>query len=246
MESVSKNKIKYITALRQKKYRDEEKAFVVEGVKMVEEVLSHFPDRVLFCVHTTDFSYPWDEQKQEHYLCDERTLKQCSSLQTPNKVLAVVRQFEHQQPISGFTLALDGVQDPGNMGTLLRLADWYGVGQVVCSTHTVDIYNPKVVQASMGSVFRVPVVYADLATYLSSADTTIYGALLEGENVYTQALLPEGILVLGNEGNGISEAIIPLLTKPLTIPRVGEAESLNVSTAGAILLSEFYRSTLKK
>lgn len=245
VENVSKSKIKFITSLHRKKYRDEENAFVVEGVKMVEEALTEFPEHVLYCVHTSDFSMHQPKGREQHpidhYLCDERTLKQCSSLQTPNKVLAVMRKFEYKAVEGHFKLVLDGVQDPGNMGTLIRLADWYGVSEIVCSETTVDCYNPKVVQASMGSIFRVPIRYISLPEYLSACEEPVYGALLEGENVYEQPLQPRGLLVLGNEGNGISEDLIPLLTHPLTIPRIGRAESLNVSTAGAILISEFFR-----
>jgi TrmH family RNA methyltransferase len=135
----------------------------------------------------------------------------------------------------------DGVQDPGNMGTILRLADWFGIQSIVCSNDTVDCYNPKVIQASMGAIFRISVRYTDLQTFLSEAKVPVYGALLNGETYSDVRYDTNGILLMGNEGNGISEALLPLVTKAVTIPRIGEAESLNVATATAILLAEIVR-----
>lgn len=220
--------------------RDESQLFVVEGEKIVEEVLQNSPESVIYCVSIAEYSNS-NQANFEWYLTDEETLKKCSSLTTPNKVLAVVKKMNFESTDSAFILALDAVQDPGNMGTIMRMADWYGVQKIVCSKNTVDCYNPKVIQASMGAFLRIEVTYVDLKKYLSETQLPVYGALLEGENVYRQTLRPAGILLMGNEGKGISDELIPMITKPISIPRRGQAESLNVSVATAILLSEFFR-----
>lgn len=240
MEALSQNKIKQIRSLQQKKCRDEEQLFVVEGEKMVSEVLNSIPDQIEYCIATPDFEAITHFDIQ-WYQCNQETLKKCSSLTTPNKAIAVVRKLTFPQQKHSFILALDSVQDPGNMGTIMRLADWFGVNQIICSNTTVDCYNPKVIQASMGAFLRVEVNYVDLKQYLSSTDLPIYGALLEGRNVYEQPLNPKGILLLGNEGKGISQEIQSFITHPISIPRRGMAESLNVSIATGILLSEFFR-----
>lgn len=241
MESVSKNKIKEIRSLQQKKFRDELGLFVIEGVKMVQEVIESAPHLVDCCLFTSDYENDLSKYDFQSYQVDSKTLGQCSSLRTPNKVLIVLKTLRHIEKELPFALAIDGVQDPGNMGTILRLADWYGVEQIVCSNETVDCYNPKVVQASMGAILRIPVIYCDLKKYLSQSNKTIYGALLEGKNMYHEKLDMKGILLMGNEGNGIADDLLPLITHPITIPKFGHAESLNVSVATGILLSEFRR-----
>ena len=237
MELLSKNKIKWIRSLRLKKNRDKEQLFVVEGEKMVQELLRDWADSVE-CICTTEEIT--NSAITAHHV-DERTLKEVSALTTPNKYLAVVKIPEFTDTSSTFVLAIDGVQDPGNMGTILRTADWFKVDKIVCSMETVDIFNPKVVQSSMGSTFRVPVEYCDLRTYLGDSELPVYGALLEGKNVYALDLERKGILVMGNEGKGITEEIKSLIQHPIHIPRFGEAESLNVAIATGILLSEFSR-----
>lgn len=245
MEELSKNKIKLIRSLQQKKYRDENDLFVIEGVKMCQEALQYCPNQIQLIVHTQAFEFKAPHANIEQYVVHEKILKQCSSLKNPNHVLMLVKKIAHKKEDGNFTIALDGVQDPGNMGTIMRLADWYGVNKIVCSNATVDCYNPKVVQATMGAILRIPIAYVDLKEYLSNTTSPIYGALLDGENIYSKTMLPEGILLLGNEGNGISEELIPLITHPITIPKAGNAESLNVSIATGILLSEFFRGSLK-
>jgi TrmH family RNA methyltransferase len=143
---------------------------------------------------------------------------------------------------SDFYIALDEIQDPGNMGTIIRLADWFNVKTIICSPNSADVFNPKVVQASMGSLFRVNIIYQDLNEFITSKKVPVYGAFLEGESVYTKKLSPKGILILGNEGKGISPEIEKLVTQKIKIPRFGQAESLNVSIATGILLSEFFRN----
>lgn len=242
MKALSQNKIKQIRCLQQKKCRDEQNLFVVEGEKMVEEVLMTASEKVVFCISTADFDSEY-KNDIEWYQCDEETLKRCSSLKTPNKVIAVVRKMNVPEMNSPFLLALDAVQDPGNMGTIMRLADWFGVSKIICSRTTVDVYNPKVIQASMGAFLRIQVEYTDLQSYFQNTRLPVFGALLEGENIYKITVQPEGILLMGNEGNGISEELKPFITHPVSIPRRGGAESLNVSIATGILLSEFFRNS---
>lgn len=241
---ISRNNIKFIQSLQLKKFRDEAGMFIVEGEKMVLESLAWKSEHLVYLYHTAAFPIEQISNVNVHGTeITEKELKQISGLQTPNKALAVFRKWEDTVTAPDFLIALDGVQDPGNMGTILRLADWFGVKEIVCSKETVDCYNPKVVQATMGAFLRVKVSYTDLKTYLPALDLPVYGALLEGENIYRKSLEPRGILLLGNEGKGISPEIQQLVNVPLTIPRFGEAESLNVSTAGAILLSEFFRNS---
>ncbi|MDT7832514.1 RNA methyltransferase [Flavobacteriaceae bacterium S356] len=238
--SLSKNHTKLITSLRQKKYRQKHKMFVVEGVKVVQEFLqSSFQLHLLF---TTDTSY---EDHANVVPISEVELKKISHLITPNKVLAVFMIPEaHESKSSGLILALDAINDPGNLGTIIRLCDWFGVTQIICSNDTVDCYNSKVVQASMGSLTRISMNYVDLDVFLKETNLPIFIADMEGENVYTSKLPKTGILVMGNEANGISEEIRNVSNHILTIPRFGDVqqtESLNVATATAILLSEFRR-----
>lgn len=240
---ISKSYIKLIQSLDRKKSRDEQGKFVLEGEKMLLEILNWKSDFLVHLFYTEGFR---DNVKQfDKSKCteiSEKELKSISRLQTPNKALAIFQKWDTLEVKSDFYLALDGVQDPGNMGTIMRLADWFGVPEIICSKETVDCFNPKVVQATMGAIFRVQVRYVDLEVYLPKLSLPIYGALLEGENVYRASLLPKGVLVLGNEGKGISLEVQKLIDHPISIPRFGEAESLNVSTAGAILLSEFFRT----
>lgn len=243
---LSKNKIKFIRSLQQKKFRDESKLFVVEGVKMLREALNEIPDQLheLYALPNLKLS-EGDDGKLTKFEITEDQLRQISSLKSPNKCLGVFRQLEQEVVQDDFYLALDGIQDPGNMGTLIRLADWYGVKCIFCSQDTVDLYNPKVLQASMGSFMRVQVLYVDLEKTLPGLNLPLYGAFLGGENLYTSNLSRHGILLLGNEGNGISSGMETLVDSRLTIPSLGSAESLNVSIAGSILLSEFHRGVFQ-
>lgn len=239
MEKISKARIKWIRSLQQKKVREQEGVFVVEGEKMVLEGLESKLHTLVALVAHKDESLIIPQRFREVALSADTTeMEQLSGLKTPNKLLAVFKRPSIQSTHSGFELALDSVQDPGNMGTILRLADWFGIERIVCSRETVDCYNPKVVQASMGAIFRIQVSYTDLFSYLSDSKRPIYGALLNGENYRSVSYQPDGILLMGNEGNGISEQLIPLITQAVTIPRFGAAESLNVATATAILLAE--------
>ncbi|GGD24907.1 TrmH family RNA methyltransferase [Hyunsoonleella pacifica] len=238
---LSKNQIKLINRLGQKKYRLAEGYFVAEGVKTIRELLqSHFK---LHQLYTTE-SFNIDAKIEN--LISEVDLKRISFLKTPNKALAVF-YIPKPKPIThkGLIVALDDVRDPGNLGTIIRLCDWFGIKDLVCSKQTVDCYNPKVLQATMGSISRVNVSYVDLNMFLNDTRLPVFGAFMAGDNVYNATLPKEGILVMGNEANGISKVIESTITKPLAIPRFGKiqaTESLNVATATAILLSEFKRN----
>ena len=238
--SLSKNHIKLITSLSQKKYRQKHKLFVVEGVKVVQEFLNSSYELDIVFSSDTDFS-----STDKFIEVTDQELKKISSLKNPNKVLAIFKIPNQINPImGGLILALDSINDPGNLGTIIRLCDWFGIEQLVCSNETVDCFNSKVVQASMGSLTRVAVSYLDLKKYLQNASVPIFIADMDGLNVYKTKLPDSAVLVLGNEANGISDEIKQLVTTKITIPRYGafqQTESLNVATASAILLSEFRR-----
>jgi len=241
MDSLSVNKMKFIRSLHKKAHRDQSSCFLVEGEKMVAEVLASIPDRVVFCVATPEFS-AIDYPNVEFYRCTSDSLRQCSTLKTPNKVIAVVRKPKDVPlNLDRLILALDGVQDPGNLGTIMRLSAWFGVRLIVCSPSTVDCYNPKVIQASMGAFLYVHVVYTDLATYFQQTAIPIYGTFIDGESLYSTALNQPSILLMGNEGNGISQQLSPYIHRRIAIPSFGHAQSLNVGVATAIFLSEFFR-----
>lgn len=231
---------KLITSLSQKKYRQKHQLFVVEGVKVVREFLkSSYELEILF---STDNDFSFLDCFIE---VSPQELKKISSLKTPNKVLALFKiPRETKVDSSGLILALDTINDPGNLGTIIRLCDWFGVKQLICSSETVDCYNSKVVQASMGSLTRVSISYLNLAAYLERVSLPIFVADMDGVSVYKSQLPSSAILVMGNEANGISEPIKQLISTKLSIPRYGnsqQVESLNVASATAILLNEFRR-----
>lgn len=233
MDALSKNKIKWIRSLRLKKNRDAEGLFVVEGTKMVQEILT-YRNATVKCIITTEATFP---ESHETYLTDAATMKVLSGLNTPSSLLAIVEKPQFPLEPSGWTLALDGIQDPGNMGTIIRTADWFGISEIVCSVNTVDCFNPKVVQSTMGSIFRVRVRYENLTEYFQKEARPVYGALLEGKNMYDFQNPEEGVLLMGNEGKGISDALLETISHPIHIPGKGGAESLNVSVATGILLA---------
>ena len=240
---LSKNQIKQITRLKQKKYRNQDQLFVVEGLKTIEELLHS--NMNLHSIYTTE-SFNLDAKNE--ILISESDLKRISFLKTPNKALAV---FEIPKPkpvgMNQLIVALDNIRDPGNLGTIIRLCDWFGISDLVCSSGSADCFNPKVVQATMGSIARVNINYFDLANFIDQQDTPVFGAFMDGDNVYQTNLPDRGILLMGNEANGISDPIKALVTHKITIPRFGnlqETESLNVAMATGILLSEFKRRTL--
>ena len=251
---LSKNKIKQIQSLNRKKFRDESGLFLVEGNKMVEEAIrSEFRIHTIVC--TSDFlnSHPEiNSMTEELFETENDFIQKASLLQNPQDSLALVYIPEKTKvsysPDKELILALDFIQDPGNLGTILRIADWFGIKNIVCSENSADVYNPKVVQSSMGAIFRVRTSYLNLGNFLNDANKSrvpVYGTHLEGKNIYTEKLSENGILVLGNEGSGISKSISRLVSQKLFIPsfsiEINKPESLNVAIATAICCSEFRR-----
>tara|TARA_R110001583_G_scaffold44872_11_gene142064 strand:- start:163 stop:891 length:729 start_codon:yes stop_codon:yes gene_type:complete len=239
---VGKSQIKFIKSLQQKKYRIQHGMFVVEGIKTVRELLdSNFEAHEVYAIDNNLVS----AEQVNVELVSEADLKRISNLKNPNKVLGVFK-FPMVKPIEeqGWILALDDVRDPGNLGTIIRLCDWFGVRQLVCSENTVDCFNPKVLQATMGSITRVNIVYTDLLQFIKSSELPVYGTFMNGENVHVTKMPEKGILVMGNEANGISKEIGDLVNHKITIPQFGgqKTESLNVATATAIFLNEIRRS----
>ena len=239
---VSKNQIKLISSLHQKKFRQANQLFIAEGVKVIQELLdAHFD---LVHIYATEVLFETIEADQFSLISND-DLRKISALAVANNCLAifkipVAKNFEQK----GLVVALDSVRDPGNLGTILRICDWFGVQQLLCSPDTVDLYNPKVVQATMGSIARVNCTYADLIPVLEKTNLPVFGTFMDGKNIYKSELPHEGIIVMGNEANGISEKIEAVIKNKLAIPRFGtlqQTESLNVATATAIILSEFCR-----
>lgn len=243
---VTKHQIKLIKSLTQKKYRQQLGLFAVEGIKGIEEFLNS--DFKLQNLYTTQPIF--DAPKQLVTDISEAELKKISSLKNPNTALAVfnipkAKDIDREELI----IVLDDVRDPGNLGTIIRLCDWYGVKDLVCSANTVDCYNPKVVQATMGSLTRVNITYLNLEEFISATNIDVFGTFMNGENIYKTELPSTGIVVLGNEANGISDSIKVKVDRQLTIPQYGESkntESLNVANATAIVLSEFRRRFIEK
>lgn len=247
---ISKNKIKYIRSLELKKNRNKEGKFVAEGFKVVDDLLALQPADLIVATGEWLQGKHFGAETEVIEVTDEE-LKKVSFLQHPQQVLAVFRQAtsgDYSINTSELSLALDGVQDPGNLGTIIRIADWFGITHIYCSQDTADVYNPKVVQATMGSIARVKVEYGDLLGLVESlsADVPVYGTLLDGDNIYQQTLENRGLIVMGNEGKGISPALAKKVNHKLLIPNFPEgratADSLNVAIATAITCSEFRRN----
>lgn len=247
--ALSKNRIKYIHSLEQKKNRKADKVFLAEGPKLVGDLLGHFPCQ--FLLATSE----WLSRDHPLSVTDvtevsEEELSRASLLKAPQQVLAVFRQPDEEMDVSvinsSLCLALDDVQDPGNLGTIVRLADWFGIEHIFCSSNTVDIYNPKAVQATMGGIARVKIHYASLPELIRSLkNIPVYGTFLDGENMYGQPLSENGLIVMGNEGNGIGKEVETLINRKLYIPNYPAnretSESLNVAIATAIVCAEFRR-----
>ena len=249
---LSKNKIKYIRSLELKKNRKEEGVFVAEGHKLVGDLLGHFPCKLLIAL-------PSWLQKNTYIIADEvievsfDELSRASLLKNPQDVLAVFDQPIYETSIEvmnqSLCLALDDIQDPGNLGTIIRLADWFGIEHIFCSYGTVDVYNPKVVQATMGALARVKIHYCNIVALISSMkNIPIYGTFLDGNNIYEETLSNNGLIVMGNEGNGVSEEVSRLINKRLYIPNYPSSretsESLNVAIATAVTCAEFRRRSM--
>ena len=239
---LSKNQLKFIRSLKKKKFRQTEQLFLAEGIKVVEELIkSSF---IVHQLYATE-SYSNTLNTPDIQLITDKELALVSDFSSPNQILGIFEIPKSKDLVEqGITVVLDEINDPGNLGTIIRLCDWFGVSQLVCSENTVDCYNQKVVQASMGSLTRVSINYVDLEVYLSNEKRTIYGTFLQGENIYTCKLEKNAVIVLGNEANGISNQVEQLVHKKITIPQFGEqqnTESLNVAMSTAIVLSEFKR-----
>lgn len=239
---VGKSQIKFIKSLLQKKYRNQYGMFVVEGLKTVQELLdSNFEAHIIYTVGDILVN----AEHVDTVLVSEQELKRLSNLKSPNKVLGVFK-FPIEKPVDqqGWVLALDDVRDPGNLGTIIRLCDWFGIQHLVCSNNTVDCFNPKVLQATMGSITRVNIVYTDLVQFINESSLSVYGTFMDGGNVHATSMPQKGILVMGNEANGISSELEALVDHRISIPQFGDqrTESLNVATATAIFLNEIKRT----
>lgn len=235
---LTNNDTKLINSLVKKKFRQKYNKFVVEGVKNIKEVLnSSIYVEKIYSIDDTFNDFP-----SKNILISERELKKISQLVTPNTALAVceIPQEKNIQK-NGFIIALDDIRDPGNLGTIIRMADWFGIQQIVCSKETVDLYNPKVIQSTMGSFIRVQINYTDLEQFFETYSHPILGTFMDGENLYKTTLPEKAVLLMGNEANGISEKLESFVTQRLSIPRMGklqQTESLNVAMATSIILGE--------
>ena len=235
---ISKNELKYIQSLCQKKQRAAEGVFIAEGPKLAEELMaSNY--RIIKGYATADWLA--ENQSGKGFVeVSEIELEKMTGLQTANQVIMVCEQ-KIQKTIPDLSqklsLVLDGIQDPGNLGTIIRIADWFGITQIIASEDTVELYNPKVVQSTMGSFIRVPVYYTNLVSFLTATHLPVYGAMLEGKSMYELNKPVSGLLVIGNESKGIREPIQPLIKQAITIPRFGGAESLNAAVATGILVA---------
>lgn len=241
---LSKAKIKFIKSLQIKKYRKQEQCFIVQGAKSVQELL-HSDFETLMIVGTAGFlSALSAEVKAERIEAGEKELTGLSEFQTNDSVLAIARVKPNRplDPVRGsFTLVLDDIRDPGNLGTIIRTADWYGIHNIIASPETADFYNPKVISATMGSFTRAHVFYDDLVHVLSGADQKIYGAYLRGKNIHEEKFSDGGMIVIGNESRGIAPELEQFITHKITIPRYGQAESLNAAIATAVICDNIRR-----
>lgn len=244
---LSKNQLKYIQSLHQKKFRQQHGAFLVEGAKSVQEVLqSDFQTELVVAtdVFYKENAHLTDHQRTPVEIASVADLERAGTLESNNAALAVVRTKENRPLLASpgeIALILDDIRDPGNLGTILRIADWYGVRKILCSETTADVYNPKVISASKGSFTRVSWWYGDIVQVLAGSKSPVYGAFLDGNDVHTLAFGSSGYLVMGNESNGIRPEVGQYVTQRVTIPRYGDAESLNVGIATAVLLDNWQR-----
>lgn len=244
---LSKSQISFIKSLHQKKYRKETGFFIIEGIKSISEFLnSEYQINSIYFTPQIFAALPKLKANINLFEVTETELEKISTLKTPQGILALVhtpekRGIDYNILKNGFSLVLDDVQDPGNFGTIIRTADWFGIKHVICSENTVEAYNPKTVQSTMGSLCRVNIVYTALLPFLAATDLPIYGALLNGQSIYKTQWEGAGLILLGNEGHGISEELLKWINIPVTIPKFGAAESLNVAVSAAIFCSEIKR-----
>jgi len=235
---LTKSDIKRINSLKRKSKRKESGVFVVEGVKIVQELLnSKFKIEKIYAVSSVLDQFP------NATLVSEKELSRITHLSSSNVVLALVEipEMEVESTSNETVLVIDGVNDPGNLGTIIRTADWFGISTIVCSENSVDCFNSKVIMSTMGSIFRINIVYKDLSLYLKETKLPIYGALLEGESIYKTEFKNPSIILMGSESHGISKEILPYVSNPVTIPGAGKTESLNLGISTAIFCSEYFR-----
>lgn len=235
---LTKLDIKRINSLKRKSKRKENGLFVVEGVKIVRELIdSDYQIEQIFTLKEELENFP------QAIEISAKELERITHLSSPNKVLALVKIPELSLSInqSETILVVDGVNDPGNLGTIIRTADWYGINQIICSLNSVDCYNSKVIMSTMGSIFRTQITYTNLSTFLATTQLPIYGALLEGESIYKTVFSNPSIIVMGSESHGISQELLPLITYPVTIPGAGKTESLNLGVSTGVFCNEYYR-----
>ena len=236
---LSKNELKYIQTLCHKKQRQSTGLFIAEGNKLVDDILqSDYAIEKIYALPEWLAAHP--KLAMEAVAISADDLAKISLLQTPNLVLAIVKQRLSAPDMGGedsFTLVLDGIQDPGNMGTIIRIADWFGIKNIIASEDTVELYNPKVIQATMGSFTRVNIAYQSLEAFFKDNQMPVFGAMLQGESIYRQEAMSAAVLVIGNEAKGIRSSVLPFINIPVTIPRIGGAESLNAAVAAGIIVS---------
>lgn len=240
---LGKSKIKYIQSLGQKKARDEADLFIAEGPRIIEELLTegHMPVREIYALEGWAANHSAMINGVTITVITEDDLARISQLTTPNQVLAIVKKQADPVIIAKgkISLVLDGIQDPGNLGTIIRIADWFGIEQIICSPDCADRYNPKVVQATMGSIARVQLLYTDLVNWLSlQKNIPVYATALEGKDIAEVPVMKEGLIIIGNEAKGIRPQVMELATVKITIPKKGRAESLNAAVATGIILSK--------
>jgi RNA methyltransferase, TrmH family len=239
---ISKSQVKYIQSLGQKKHRDEEQVFVAEGPRLVTDLLQSKNVVITQLYAVSDWLAANEELLKDINTSAvlDRELESLSQLKTPNKVIAIVRKFEQKQfvPQGNISLLLDTIQDPGNLGTIIRIADWFGVNHIVCSNDSADMYNSKVVQATMGSIARVQVYYTELYEWLAKhSEVRVYATMLEGQDVTKMSTINEGVIIIGNEAKGIDEHLLEFANEKITIPKKGKADSLNAAVATGIVLA---------
>lgn len=244
---LSKNQLKFLKSLHLKKYRKQHQAFLVEGEKSLQEILQS--DWQVEKVYCTDRFFNThmallEAKDTDYQLVTPEELTQAGTFMNNYTGLAVAKipaNKPFSPPENGYTIVLDAIQDPGNLGTIIRIADWYGFPQIVCSQDTVDLFNPKTIAASMASFLRVDLYYCDLSVYFSQHNVPVFGAVLQGENIHKIQFPSQGFILLGNEANGIRKDLLPLIEHSVTIPQFGQAESLNVSIATAVICDNVRR-----
>ena len=248
---ISKSDVKYIQSLSHKKFREEEGVFIVEGVKMVNELIEEFPSQIMHIYALqgwVDHHPELTSLNSPYSIISEQELGRISHLTTANEVLCLVSipksQVDFTKP-TGITLVLDQIQDPGNLGTIIRTCDWFGIHHIICSTDTVDAYNPKTVQSAKGSLLRVKITYTELSSYFSAIkEVPVYAAVLGGQSIQEVKFIQPAVLIIGNEANGISAEVLRYATEKIAIPKLGKAESLNAAIASAIIISAMQLKTI--